>query len=151
MTCCKVLLINVVHLRAAQVGATIRALIVQSNLKLLTLLAVLPGIALVAGCGGQDAARGGVAEVPQCRQAANAVPKTDFDTRTTLLRMRADAYSDCMQERGYVLDEEELDRRLLHKAQVKNSEPMGGDPAPFLALYRQELRMNPELWRAGAH
>jgi hypothetical protein len=127
-----------------------RALIVRSNLKLLTLFAVLPGVALV-GCGGKDAARGGVAEVPQCRQAANAVPATDFDTRASLLRMRADAYSDCMQERGYVLDEEELDRRLLHKEQVKNGDPMGGDPAPFLALYRQELRMNPELWRAGTH
>jgi len=118
---------------------------------LLTLFAVLPGIASFAGCGGKDAARGGVAEVPQCRQAANAVPKTDFDTHAFLLRMRADAYSECMQERGYVLDEEEFDRRLLHKEQVKNGDPMGGDPAPFLAVYRQELRMNPELWRAGAH
>jgi len=124
---------------------------VRPNLNLLTLFAVLPGVALVAGCGGKDGTRGGVAEVPQCRQAANAVPTTDFDTRAMLLRMRADAYSECMQERGYVLDEEELDRRLLHKEQVKNSAPMGGDPAPFLALYRQELRMNPELWRAAAH
>jgi len=123
---------------------------VRPNLKLLTLFALLPGIALVS-CGGKDAARGGVAEIPQCRQAAAAVPATDFDTRASVLRMRADAYSDCMHERGYVLDEEELDRRMLHKEQVKNGDPMGGDPAPFLALYRQELRMNPELWRAGAH
>jgi hypothetical protein len=140
-----------VHRRAAKAGATMRALIVRPNLKLLTLFAVLPGIALVGGCGGKDTARGGVAEVPQCRQAADAVTTSDFDTRASLLRMRADAYSDCMQERGYVLDEEELDRRLLHKEQVKNGDPLGGDPAPFLALYRQELRMNPALWRAGAH
>ena len=39
--------------------------------------------------------------------------------------------------------------RLLHKEQVKNSDPMGGDPAFILAQYRQELRMNPALWRAG--
>jgi hypothetical protein len=123
---------------------------VRVNLKLLTLFALLPGIALVS-CGGKDAARGDVPEVSQCRQAAAAVPVTDFDTRASVLRMRADAFSDCMQERGYVLDEEELDRRLLHKEQVKNSAWLGGDPALFLALYRQELRMNPELWRAGAH
>ena len=120
------------------------------NLRLLTLFAALWALALVAGCGGKDTARGGVAEVAQCRQAANDVPKTDFDTRASLLHMRADAYSDCMEARGYVLDEEELDRRVLHKGQVKNGDPLGGDPAPFLVLYRQELRMNPELWRTGS-
>jgi hypothetical protein len=54
-----------------------------------------------------------------------------------------------MQEHGYVLDEEELDRRLLHKEQVKNSDPMGGDPAFILARYRQELRMDRALWHAS--
>jgi hypothetical protein len=123
---------------------------VRINLKFLKLFAALPALALIAGCGGKDASRGGVAEIAECRQAANDVPKTDFDTRVSLLRMRADAYSECMQARGYVLDEEDLDRRLLHKEQVKNGDPLGGDPAPFLVLYRQELRMNPELWRPGS-
>jgi hypothetical protein len=134
----------------AKVDATMRAPIMGCNLKLLTLFALLPGIVLF-GCGGKGGTRSGVAEVPQCRQAANAVSASEFDTRATVLRMRADAYSECMQARGYVLDEEELDRRMLRKEQVKNSEPMGGDPGPFLALYREELRMNPDLWHAGAH
>jgi len=107
-----------------------------------------PLILAAPGCATHDAPQG-VAEVPECRQAAKAVPATDFDSRLGLLRLRADAYGDCMQERGYVLDEEELERKLLHKAQVKNSDPMGGDPVFFLAEYRQELRMNPALWRAG--
>ena len=114
----------------------------KPGLLLCALLAAAPG------CATKDKQQG-VAEVPQCRQAANAVPATDFDSRLSLLQLRADAYSSCMRERGYVLDEEELDRRLLHKEQVKNSDPLGGDPAFILARYRQELRMNPALWRAG--
>jgi hypothetical protein len=81
---------------------------------------------------------------------AKAVPATEFDSRTLLLQLRADAYSACMEQHGYVLDEEEFDRRLLHQEQVKNSDPMGGDPAFILARYRQELRMNPELWRVSS-
>jgi hypothetical protein len=109
---------------------------------------VCPLVLAAPGCATHDAPQG-VAEVPECRQAAKAVPATDFDSRLGLLRLRADAYGDCMQERGYVLDEQELERRLLHKEQVRSSDPMGGDPAFFLAEYRQELRMNPALWRAG--
>jgi hypothetical protein len=116
------------------------------DLKLSALCCVL--VLAAPGCATRDAAHG-VAEVPECRQAARSVPTTDFDSRLGLLRLRADAYGDCMQERGYVLDEEELERKLLHKAQVRNSDPMGGDPAFFLAEYRQELRMNPALWKAG--
>jgi hypothetical protein len=113
------------------------------DFKALTLVSAL--ILAASGC----ASRTPVNEVPACRQAANAVPATGFDSRLSLLRLRADAYSDCMHERGYVLDQEELDRRLRYEEQVKNSDPMGGDPAFFLAQYRQELRMNPALWRAG--
>jgi hypothetical protein len=125
--------------------------IVTPNFKLLTLFIglLVPGI--MTGCAMRDHAPSGMAEVSQCRQAADAVTATDFDTRVGLLRMRADAYSQCMQERGYVLDEEELERKILHKEQVKNADPLGGDPAPILAVYREQLRMDPALWRAGTH
>jgi hypothetical protein len=119
------------------------------HFKLLTLFAGSATILLMSACGMRDSARGGVPEVAQCRQAAKAIATSEFDTRLTLLRMRADAYGACMQERGYVIDEEELERRMLHKEQVKNSDPLGGDPIFILAAYRQELRMNPDLWRAG--
>ena len=112
---------------------------------------MLFGVALVvaSGCASRDKQQG-VAEVPECRQAAKAVPATEFDSRTLLLQLRADAYSACMEQHGYVLDQEEFDRRLLHQEQVKNSDPMGGDPAFILARYRQELRMDPSVWRGRA-
>ena len=122
---------------------------VTLHFKLLTLFAGSATIALMTACGMRDSTRAGVPEVAQCRQAAKAIAPSDFDTRLTLLRMRADAYSACMQEHGYVIDEEELERRMLHKEQVKNSEPLGGDPVFILAAYREELRMNPDLWRTG--
>ena len=116
----------------------------------LTLFAVLSVLVMAVGCAWiEKKPNPGVPDVPQCRQAANAVSATDFDTRESVLHRRADAYSDCMQAHGYVLDEAELDRKVLYQEQVKNSNPLGGDPAPFLALYRQELRLNPALWRPG--
>jgi hypothetical protein len=117
----------------------------------LTLFAVLSVLVMAVGCAWiEKKPSPGEPDVPQCRQAANAVSATDFDTRESVLHRRADAYSDCMQAHGYVLDEAELDRKLLYQEQVINSEPLGGDPAPFLALYRQELRLNPTLWRPGS-
>ena len=116
----------------------------------LTLVAVPSVLVMAVSCAWiEKKPDPGVPDVPQCRQAANEISATDFDTRESVLRRRADAYSDCMQAHGYVLDEAELDRKLLYQEQVKNSDPMGGDPAPFLALYRQELRLNPALWRPG--
>lgn len=102
---------------------------------------------MLPGCSFNETSSRGVAEVPECRQAAKAVTATQFDNRSSVLRRRADAYSDCMQAHGYVLDQDELDRMLLHKEQVRNGDPMGGDPAPFLESYRQELRLTPALWR----
>ena len=112
---------------------------------------MLVGIALMvaSGCASRDKPQG-VAEVPECRQAAKAVPATEFDSRTLLLQLRADAYSACMEQHGYVLDQEEFDRQMLHKEQVKNADPMGGDPAFILARYRQELRMDPSVWRGSS-
>jgi hypothetical protein len=120
---------------------------VAHHFKVLTLLTALSGIGIVFGCGSNKPSPDGVAEVPECRQSAKAVSATEFDSRSSVLRRRADAYSECMQAHGYVLDQDELDRMLLHKEQVSNSQPMGGDPAPFLESYRQELRMTPALWR----
>jgi hypothetical protein len=86
-------------------------------------------------------------DLPECRQAAKAVVQTDLDNRLSVLQRRADVYSDCMEAHGYTLDQEEFERRLLHKEQVRNSDPLGGDPAFIIAAYRQELRMEPALWR----
>jgi hypothetical protein len=115
--------------------------------KPLTLCAALAA-ALLGACGSHSPR--GVADVPQCRHAANAVQGTEFDTREQLLTLRADAYSECMQAHGYVLDEEELERRMIHKEQVKNSDMLHGDPYYILKRYRQELRLDPDLWRVAA-
>lgn len=114
--------------------------------RLLTRLTPLTALALLSACGTQGPR--GVAEVPQCRAAAQSVPNTEFDSRVQVLTMRADAYSECMQKLGYVFDEAELERRMTYKEQVKNADPLGGDPYWILARYRQELRMDPDLWRS---
>jgi hypothetical protein len=89
----------------------------------------------------------GVAEVPECRQAAAAIKESKFDTGIDLLRRRADVYSDCMTAHGYVLDEEQLDEQLEHIRQVENGKWLGGDPFYIIAERRQQLRMSPALWR----
>jgi hypothetical protein len=115
----------------------------------LALCVTLTAVLLSAGCAGK-ASRQGVAEVPQCRQAARTIEPSPFENRITLERMRADAYAECMQAHGYALDEDALEQRVLRKEQVLNGDPMGGDPALVLMRFRQEQRMNPELWRTAA-
>ncbi len=102
-------------------------------------------IALAQGCGSK--APKGVAEVPECRNAAASVPKSDFDTGIDYLKRQADTYSDCMTAHGYVLDQEQVDEQLLHLEQVKNADVMAGDPSFIIAKRRQQLRMSPALWR----
>jgi hypothetical protein len=102
-------------------------------------------ITISAGCGSK--APRGVAEVPECRQAAASVPRFTFDVGVDYLRRQADAYSDCMTAHGYVLDEEALDDQVRHFEMVQNSQWMGGDPGPLAVAQRQKLRMSPELWR----
>lgn len=118
-----------------------------ANFKVLPISCVLLLVFGVAGCASRSSGHR-TEDVPECRQAAKAVVETDLDNRLSVLQRRADAYSDCMEAHGYALDQEEFDRRLLHKEQVKNSDPLGGDPAFILAAYRQELRMEPALWQA---
>jgi hypothetical protein len=102
-------------------------------------------LVLSEGCGSK--APKGVAEVPECRAAATALPESQFDTGIDYLRRQADTYSECMTTRGYVLDEEQLDEQLNHVRQVENGKWMGGDPYYIIAKRRQQLRMSPALWR----
>jgi hypothetical protein len=100
---------------------------------------------LVQGCGSK--APKGVAEVPECREAAAAIQQSKFDTGIDHLRRQADAYSECMTAHGYVLDQEQLDAELDHVRQVENAKWLGGDPYYIIAQRRQQLRMSPALWR----
>ena len=102
-------------------------------------------LGLVQGCGSKEPK--GVAEVPECRQAAAALKESKFDTGIDHLRRQADAYSDCMTAHGYVLDQEQLDEQLDHVRQVENAKWLGGDPFYMIAKRRQQLRMSPALWR----
>lgn len=99
---------------------------------------------LVGGCASEVPK--GVAEIPACRQAADKVPKLDFDVGVDYLRRQADAYSECMEAHGYQLDQNQLDEDLKHFEMVKNANVMGGDPGPRIAVRRQKLRMSPTLW-----
>ncbi|HMK21742.1 MAG TPA: hypothetical protein VK466_05370 [Terriglobales bacterium] len=103
------------------------------------------GFGLVQGCGSK--APKGVAEVPECRDAARAIKESKFDTGIDHLRRQADAYSECMTAHGYVLDEEQLDERLNHVRQVENAKWLGGDPYYIIAERRQQFRMSPQFWR----
>jgi hypothetical protein len=76
-----------------------------------------------------------------------AMRSNDYYMRLSGYTQRADAFAACMTEHGYVFDEDELDARVLHFEQVKNAEWLGGDPAWAMRIYREEQRMNPELWR----
>jgi hypothetical protein len=104
--------------------------------------------AVLAGCG--RTAEKGVADVPECRRAAAGVQEFVFDTGVDFLQRQADAYSDCMVARGYVLDQAELDEQLLHFQQVQFADQQAGDPTPLIAVRREKLRMSPALWRAAA-
>ncbi len=103
---------------------------------------------LAGGCAAK--ASKGVPEVPACRQAADGVPKFDFDVGVDYLRRQADVYSQCMEAKGYELDQKRLDDDLKHFEQVKNADVMGGDPGPLVAVRRQKLRMSPALWHRAA-
>jgi hypothetical protein len=100
-------------------------------------------LVMQGGCGGTK----GVAEVPECRSAADSVRKSQFESGVDYLRRQADAYSNCMTAHGYVLNQEEIDERLDHIRQVQNADVMGGDPYYLIAKRRQELRMSPAMWR----
>lgn len=104
-------------------------------------------LGLFQGCASKEPE--GVAEVPECRQAAAAIKESKFDTGTDYLRHQADAYSDCMTAHGYVLDQEKLDEQLEHVRQIETAKWLGGDPVYIIAKRRQQLRMSPEFWRAA--
>jgi hypothetical protein len=91
-------------------------------------------LALSEGCGSK--ASKGVAEIPECRQAAATLPESKFDTGIDYLKRQADAYSECMTAHGYVLDEEQLDEQLNHVRQVENAQSLGGDPVYIIAKRR---------------
>jgi hypothetical protein len=82
-----------------------------------------------------------------CQPPENPEMRSDnYYMRVSGYTQRADAFAECMTKRGYVLDDNALDARMLHFEQVINAQPMGGDPAWPMQIYRQEQRMNPELW-----
>ena len=116
------------------------------NLSLVSALVVASALA-AAGCSSKGPK--GVADVPECRAAADSVPKLSFDASTKYLERQADAYSECMTARGYVLDDEALQSNLDRYETVQNANVMMGDPAPLVAARRQKLRMSPEFWGAA--
>jgi len=75
-----------------------------------------------------------------------AMRSNDYTMRLSGYTQRADAFAVCMTQRGYVLDEDELDARLLHFEQVINADRLSGDPVWAKRIQREKLRVDPELW-----
>ena len=76
-----------------------------------------------------------------------AMRSRDYTMRLSGYTQRADAFAVCMTQRGYALDEEQLDARVLHFEQVVNANRYSGDPAWAKRIEREKLRVDPALWR----
>jgi hypothetical protein len=64
----------------------------------------------------------------------------------TQLTERARVFSECMQAKGYVLDETALDNEMIRKEFVLNADARYGDPQQALDIHRQELILQPVYW-----
>jgi hypothetical protein len=100
---------------------------------------------LAAGCASKppaspDAAAC-LAEVPSAKRTS------DYAQRLASLKTRAAFFAGCMEARGYELNEAALQDELFRQEQVRNADPLGGDPQLALRLREQELRASPEYWR----
>jgi len=100
---------------------------------------------MLVGCASKEPQ--GVMDVPECRQAADAVARLPGESNIDYLRAQADAYSICMTAHGYRLDEERLNEELTHVAPVQASNLMRGDPGQLIALRHQQLRVSPSMWQ----
>ena len=107
-------------------------------------------LALGSGCANRPRTPEGVVEVPACRQAADATDRNEFANPQTQLEIQADAYAICMQEHGYVLNQDALDTKMRYEEQVQNGKWLGGDPFFYLKALRQKLRMSPAYWQVAA-
>ena len=76
-----------------------------------------------------------------------AMTASDYNIRLAGYTRRADAFAACMTERGYVLNEDQLEERMRHFEAVQNADVMGGDPLWAMRIHEQELRVDPALWR----
>jgi hypothetical protein len=126
-------------IRAARLGLRVRR--VRNLARRASGVAAL----LLAACAGH--------QVPDNPDARTCLPpenpamrSRDYNMRLAGYTQRADAFAKCMTDHGYALDENELEKRLLHFEQVKNANVMGGDPGWAMRIEEQELRVNPTLW-----
>ena len=67
--------------------------------------------------------------------------------RLSRLTEHAQKFSECMQAKGYVMDEAALDSEMIRKEFVLNADALYGDPQQVLDIYRQELILQPIYWK----
>jgi len=79
----------------------------------------------------------------------DALYADDYGVRLKAYTQRADAFSKCMEERGYVLNDYLVKQRLRHYEEVSNAQVLSGDPWWGMQIYRQQLRVDPTLWVHG--
>ena len=90
-------------------------------------------------------------QVAACQTSAkSALPQGFDDSKVAHLTAQADAFSACMEEIGYALDEEKYAERLSYFKWVKASDVSYGDTSQAVAAQKQILRLTPDLWRKGS-
>jgi hypothetical protein len=74
---------------------------------------------------------------------------SSYSQRLVSLRIRADVFGACMEQHGYVLDDDKVAEEVLRVETVWNADPMRGDPQQAMKLREQEVRADPAYWRAS--
>ena len=105
-------------------------------------------LAVLTACAGKPVDPGIAQDAQGCLAGApKATGGSDYTARLNSLRARAALFSGCMQQHGYALDDAKLQDEMTHFEQVRNADPLGGDPRPAAKLHEQELICDPAYWR----
>ncbi len=105
-------------------------------------------LAVLAACAGKPVDPGIAQDAKGCLAAApKATGGSDYTARLNSLRARAAMFSGCMEQHGYALDDAKLQEEMTRFEQVRNADPLGGDPRPAAKLHEQELICDPAFWR----
>lgn len=90
------------------------------------------------------------AEAAACSPESTRTRSYDTFVRLEELRAKAERYAQCMASNGLMIDQDALDRELLHFEQIKNADLYGVDPQMQVRIREQELRLSPRYWRKAS-
>jgi outer membrane murein-binding lipoprotein Lpp len=134
----------------------------RKRVALVIALAAL-SVAVLAGCASRekrpvdpqadDCLRQSQAVTPSQEIAAAeiyvGVPK-DTRARLSTVTAQANAFSECMGQHGFTLNQDQLDDELRRFELKRNNNLWGTDPYWAIEIRRQELRRSPAFWQRNA-